>query len=60
MLHRTGLNTEKFFIVGAHREENIDSERNMTDMVETLNNLAETYDMPVIVSSASSNKEKVG
>lgn len=51
VLQRMGLQTARFFIVSAHREENVDTPQNMLDMVETLNALAEQYDMPVIVST---------
>lgn len=51
ILQRMNLTANKFFIVSAHREENIDSTENMLDMVETLNALAKTYDCPVIVST---------
>ena len=48
---RMGLEPGRFFIVSAHREENVDSPENLADMVETLNALAEQYDVPVIVST---------
>ena len=51
VLTRMNLSSNKFFIVSAHREENIDSPENMRDMMETLNALAELYDCPVIVST---------
>jgi len=51
VLQRMGLGSGKFFIVSAHREENVDSPQNLLDMVETLNALAETYNYPVIVST---------
>ena len=51
VLERMDLKPEKFFIVSAHREENIDSSENMLNMIATLNELAEEYDMPVIVST---------
>ena len=41
----------KFFIVSAHREENVDAPENFHDMIETLNALAEKYNYPVIVST---------
>ena len=51
VLQRMGLEANKFFIVSAHREENIDSPENMLNMIETLNALAEVYNYPVIVST---------
>jgi len=51
VLERMDLKSEQFFIVSAHREENIDSSENMINMIATLNGLAEQYDMPVIVST---------
>ncbi len=51
VLARLGLTEGSFFVVSAHREENISSEINFTDWVNSLNAVAETYRLPVIVST---------
>jgi len=45
------LDAGKYFIVSFHREENVDNENNLRDLLDTLNALAETYNIPVIVST---------
>lgn len=51
VLNRMGLERSQYFIVSAHREENVDTPENLTYLIETLNSLAEQYLMPVIVST---------
>ncbi|MFJ7980232.1 non-hydrolyzing UDP-N-acetylglucosamine 2-epimerase [Lysinibacillus xylanilyticus] len=48
---RLNLKEADFFIVSAHREENINSETNFLDLVDSLNAIAEIYQIPVIVST---------
>ena len=51
VLERLDLQEGNYFVVSAHREENINSETNFLDLVESLNAIAEKYGMPVIIST---------
>ncbi len=50
VISRLGLKDNCFFIISAHREENVDTPERLTGLLECLNTLAESYDMPVIFS----------
>jgi UDP-N-acetylglucosamine 2-epimerase (non-hydrolysing) len=51
ILHRLNLKKGEYFVVSAHREENINNPKNFTGLIETLNVIAEKYGYPVIVST---------
>lgn len=50
VLDRLGLEPKKFILLSAHREENVDTEKNFTSLFSAINKLAEKYDMTILYS----------
>lgn len=51
VLQRLELKSEEFFVLSAHREENVDSRKNLLDLLNSINGIAEEYNYPIIVST---------
>ena len=58
-LKRFGLQPEQYFVVSAHREENIESDKSFTKLVAVINTLAEDHGLPVVVSTHPRTQKRV-
>ena len=59
VLTRLGLQPKKYILLSAHREENIDTEKNFVSLFTAINKLAEKYDMPILYSCHPRSKKRL-
>ena len=59
ILQRLGLERKRYILLSAHREENIDTERNFLSLFTAVNGLAEKYDMPVLYSCHPRSRKRL-
>ena len=56
---RLGLEKRKYILLSAHREENIDTEKNFTSLFTAINQMAEKYDMPILYSCHPRSRKRL-
>lgn len=59
ILESLNLKEKEYFIVSTHREENVDNPKNLKKIIEILNKLAETYKLPVIISTHPRTRKRL-
>lgn len=59
ILAKLGLRQKKYILLSAHREENIDTEKNFLSLFTAINKMAETYDMPILYSCHPRSKKRL-
>lgn len=59
ILNRLGLQPKKYILLSAHREENIDTEKNFLSLFTAINKIAEKYDMPILYSCHPRSKKRL-
>lgn len=59
ILKKLNLDKNKFFIVSAHREENVDFQKKISSLINTLNTISESYNIPVIVSTHPRTRKRL-
>ena len=59
VLKRLGLEKDKYILLSAHREENLDSDKNFNNLFNAINALARKYDMPILYSCHPRSKKKL-
>lgn len=59
ILNRLGLEPNKYILLSAHREENIDTDKNFESLFNAINALAEKYDMPILYSCHPRSRKKL-
>ena len=59
VLQDLGVQKGNFFVVSAHREENVDSPKQLLNLAETLNTVAEHYNLPVIISTHPRTRNRI-
>jgi UDP-N-acetylglucosamine 2-epimerase (non-hydrolysing) len=59
ILVKEGLEKNKYFLMSIHREENVDSEKNFSDLLESIDEITKVYKLPIIISTHPRTRKKL-
>jgi len=59
ILEKLNLEKNNYFVVSIHREENVDNQENLEQILETLNQIAESYQLPIIISTHPRTRKRI-
>lgn len=59
ILQKEGLEAQKYILMSVHREENVDSEKNFSDLLESIDAMSEAYGMPIVISTHPRTRKKL-
>ena len=59
IVEKEGLTSKKYFLMSIHREENVDSEKNFSDLLESIDKMSEVYGLPIIISTHPRTRKKL-
>jgi len=59
ILEKEGLEKNKYMLMSIHREENVDSEQNFSDLLESIDEMTKVYQMPIIISTHPRTRKKL-
>lgn len=59
ILEREALKIREYFLISIHREENIDSEKNFSDFLDSIDEISKVYNLPIIISTHPRTRKKL-
>ncbi len=59
IINKLGLKEKEYFVLSAHREENVDNEKNFINLLNSINKVAEVYNMPIVFSAHPRTRKKI-
>lgn len=59
IINKLGLKAKEYFVLSAHREENVDNEKNFINLLNSINKVAEVYNMPIVFSAHPRTRKKI-